>query len=965
MLKKSEVKNCILFLGMLLLMAVAVIFVFIMKGNQSETFTDVIYGFVSHFDGNKSIEMSLVYLVSFGGVLLIAVTYFAQLFLKGKNGNFAETSISKRNEDSRRISEYLCVLGTTFFTILILQGSVVGYIVPIFLLGGIFLFVDRKSIVPAISAYFTVIYSLYGLFRTIALFVYWPEVSAVFFIMIATAVAAFPIVLKDRYTVYCRLILVTGLFVPLLFSTFLTNKYIQNGEVITLNASARIWIAVALFAGLCIYSSVRKMKREWNRVSFERSFSVGTCIAIASANSMYGTGLVMWGGDLHHPFEDIFGYFQVVDAGQIPFKNYIPVSGMYSFVQGFFYDVVGGDKFANYYVTTGLYYSCVIALVIYLLSRQISSDRMFLLSLLYYMIWYNRMIFVLPIMLVLVDEKIVKDRAKWLFLWFVTSLFNGLYYPLYGAAVCVGFIPLGIYQMIVIIRNKEYKDIFHSVRGKIYITVCTVLLVLNFYFLYGTLKHMLNMSGQSLFADGVARFGCQFHGPAYLPDSLNGIVWYEISFLFPCVLVWISLIVAIMVARIERREGKVFVGEWAGFLSAISSIFVLTVSFSYTFIRMDLDGAYNRTQGVISAAGIVLLVLIFRFINGSNVRYYLICAITVIMVAGGYAGVRYMDKGTSYYTVPEDYIYVSKDCEIDKLGEGFFKESNYNELLRTGAFFNQFDMEKQGFCGGLDFGDFYFARAKGDSVANLTTMKGYDASTELARTVVSNSTVMTPMDSFIYYYIYNWMMASGEMVYDSEKQAFLVNDGSFSLDTVKNLNRKYKPSNDISMTNSPGAWGNSFESLLPVFDYEIDDVSISNEGDETRLCFNEIADGADADFLYIEFTGMNQQFEYNIHSYTERWMVEGRLTDLLVNKDYNPGLFVKISWNGENGEECSVNCEMNNGKLLVPLGSGQDWLLYPHDSLNISLFTELGECDYVPEVTDVKLLKLRSVSGVK
>lgn len=965
MLKKKEIKNCILFIVLLMLMAVFAIFIFVRYGNQHEIFTDVVYGFVSSFDSNKSIEMKLIYYLSFGGLIFIVAVHFIQLLMEHKNNADAKTDFLSSDENSRRITEFLCVLGTIFITFLILQEHVISNLIPAFVLGISLIFIDRKSAIPATSLYFTTIYSLYGVYRTIALFIYWPNISETLIILISTIIAAAPIIMKDRFKVYCRGILLSGLFVPLIFSTLLTNKYVQGEDVITLNASPRIWFFCVLLMGLCMLAGIKKIKCEWSNPMFSNTVSVGTCISIASANSLYGTGLVMWGYDLHHPFEDIFGYFQIVDAGQIPFKNYIPVSGMYSIIQGLFYDVVGGGKFANYYVTTSLFYSCVIALVMYLLSRQISSDRMFLLSLLYYMVWYNRLIFILPIMLLLIDEKIIKDKEKWLFLWFVTSLFNGLYYPLYGAAVCVGFIPLGIYQMVMIIKNKEYKEKIKTKRVKMYIAICAILLIVNSYFLLGTLKHMLSMSGQSIYADGIARFGCEFQGHSYLPAAANVIVWYLISFLLPACLVWLAGIVAIIVAKFEVRNGKIIVGEWTRFLSAISSIFVLVVSFSYTFVRMDVDGAYNRTQGVINAVGIVLIVLITKWVDNSNIRYYLICGITVIMVAGGYAGINFMHKGVSFYDVPEDFVYVSKDDYVDKLGEGFYKKAYYEEIVDAKKFFDKYGVDNQGFCGDLDFGHFYFWGAKGDSVANLTTMKGYDASREVAQVVTDNSTVMTPLDPFYYYYIYNWMMTSGEMLYDSENNAFVVNHETNKKDISKLSNRSYKSPQNMALGNTPGAWGNSLESLQPIFVDEITDISVVDNGAYTQLSFNEIEDGAEADFLYLEFAEMNKSYEFNVHNYIYRWMVEGRFIEKLVNKDFNPGVFVRISWLDENLCECSVNCEMNNGKLLIPLGSGTDWLLYPHDSLNVSLFTSSGELDYVPELQSVKLLKLRTLSCVK
>ena len=52
---------------------------------------------------------------------------------------------------------------------------------------------------------------------------------------------------------------------------------------------------------------------------------------------------------------------------------------------------------------------------------------------------------------------------------------------------------------------------------------------------------------------------------------------------------------------------------------------------------------------------------------------------------------------------------------------------------------------------------------------------------------------------------------------------------------------------------------------------------------------------------------------------------------------------------------------MNNGKLLIPLGSGRRWLLNNHSILNIVIQNEAGQTIEWPGIDDIKFLKLREV----
>ena len=68
-----------------------------------------------------------------------------------------------------------------------------------------------------------------------------------------------------------------------------------------------------------------------------------------------GSGAII-SSDLHHPFENIIGYSQMFELGQKAFSQYIPVSGMYSVIHGFFLKLFGHGYAGYYHLSTNIFY---------------------------------------------------------------------------------------------------------------------------------------------------------------------------------------------------------------------------------------------------------------------------------------------------------------------------------------------------------------------------------------------------------------------------------------------------------------------------------------------------------------------------------------------------------------------------------------------------------------------------------
>jgi hypothetical protein len=247
----------------------------------------------------------------------------------------------------------------------------------------------------------------------------------------------------------------------------------------------------------------------------------------------------------------------------------------------------------------------------------------------------------------------------------------------------------------------------------------------------------------------------------------------------------------------------------------------------------------------------------------------------------------------------------------------------------------------------------------------MTTIKGYGAAQETVDLVRKNESITACPDSFEQYYFYHWLIMSGEYIWS-------VRDGKFSPNKrgipVDEIHRQHKTlglaPEERWLGRTPTSWGSSMDSLQEIFTAAPVSTKIIREEESTKIVFDKTTKGEDADFVYIEFDGMDQSFTnilLNHHAEIEPPKEEiSWFNEKLMKRDYNRGISVTTLWSDEYKNQHSMNCNMGRGKLLIPLGSGRAWLLNNHDSLTFTV-SQGGKTLPVPNIKKVKLLKVREV----
>ena len=932
-------------------------------GNGLEKYTDIVCEYTSIWNSNKSSERTMVYALAVlgAGAMFIYYSYGCQ---KGVIQPLKELS----NKDDKTLNLVMIAMIVASVTGFVVYSNISPILYSVLILAVITCAIHKKSAYNAIVFFVICLYSLAGIYR---LYVQLGgkkglDIMEVIVISLIAASLLFGLTVYLGALVLIRATLIAQVLVPFTMLIFMASKYKDGEDIKILGMPRRIicmvWVIIIAF----LIQAIAKLLKEWKKGnSISSVISYGTLVCVMNFNNYSGTGQIV-STDLHHPYENIIGFSQIFELGQKPFEQYIPVSGMYSVFQGFFLWLFGKGEFAYYYVTENIYYLIISMIIIWLLKKHLRDDGVLLMATLIPIVRYNRVALIIPIMLFLAWPELIGRKNTWLKAWFLTSLLHGLYYPVFGAAVCIGFFPLGAYQLVSYIRDEFIED-----RKRISFWmgwVITILpAILSMPLLLGTLKHMKAMSSQTVYADGIARFGqtvpTSFLG--YIHSVGIRLLAYDSATFFVLVaIVWISAYLVIRVGGIHISDHRIrYVNADAATIASSFGIAML-VSFTYTLVRIDINRIYSRSAGIIYGSIVMIIIISTRFLKNSKAAYVFVGIAVCVVALGSGVSVFKFDSASKlqpYYTVDSDYIFAN-DGYIPRLGQCFVKKEVYDNVVERYDETRILD-ENKGYFGLGRFGHYYLSSVKGDSVMERATVKGYSAAVETIDLMRRNGSITNAVDSFTQYYLYYWLLMSGDYIWSPEEHFFYPNNGRLSVEEVRKRHKNIGlTTDDRDLGRTPSSWGSSMDSLERVFKC----IPIGLDATKTRagvtIDFDRAIKGEDADFLYLEFSDTNQKYDYILFNHSEDVVqtVSSQLSKNLMKKDYNRDCIISVFWNDDDGNQHDLRCSLGRGKLLIPLGAGRNWLLHNHSNVKITL-TVGEEASTVPEIKAVNLLKVREV----
>ncbi|MCI6231391.1 MAG: hypothetical protein MR630_02025 [Selenomonas sp.] len=939
-------KICLAFFLEAILLGAVILVWFSLFGSTPESYPDVIVEWTAFTGNHKSMEMHLVW-------VLVALTLILTGGLYGLLGR-EQTFLSLSNHFFRKenyiATAFVAYVVVFFFIyhrwiILFCCAAVLAVIVVLW---------KKENVLESVIGFFSAYYALFGL----AAFIEWMlpyrlsigtnTLIILSFLLALGVLKAWPHALKT-----C--ILYAQLLIPLGFFAFLYNIYVYQDQIYTIRDPWQAVGFIVIVVGLGLYFGYRKYRgacRIDRNVSLDEGISIWTCITIYVMNQYASKGLNSL-PDLHHLIENVLGFSQIFELGQIPFLEYMPVSGFYSVVHGAFLYVFGNDSLSNYGLASNILLVCIGGVTIFLLHRLINNCYVFLFALFFNMnAYYDRVWLILPVILLILQPEILNKPMKMMMTWLLSSCFLGLYYPLYGAAVCMGFVPVVVYHVWV---WKTARISFAWKRKTLLSWVgMGCLLLLAGPLLYGMAMHMLAMSSQTIWADGIGAFGQD------LPDwFLKPIPWWTVRlafydvvrFLFPMVPTAVGTWLLCGMFREYRSMKKLQLDRLA---LATLMITVTVVSFSYTFVRLDYGALFARSTSVLFIATGLFFLYIMRHADAPARKLCLVMTAACVAFMGQ-APDRAAGSLRNFTSVQNDFVYV--DHDFPHIGEGFLLPA-YNEELQTYGAYARSGIPMFALP---HFAEWYVLDIPGVSTLEAATIRGYAAAEESIQILKKQKPVIgTDIDSYGNYYLYHWVVTSGNYQYSAKDKLFypeqLQERGNQDISLPGNTEAR-------NLLNAPAATGLSMKSLRKNFsDVSVNyDVTLTNEA--AFLGLHEAIDGDQSDFLYLELE-LEQPFsQYGLSPKEGECLFltpHGPYGKYLMMKLDNPGRMLKVLWTDDAGRQHFFQMNFGQGKLLIPLGAGNGWLLNHHDRIELECM-EGEKAIPIKVVGHIEFLKLRMV----
>lgn len=910
-----------------------------------QVFTDIIIENVSAGGYNKSGELQLFWLILAVGVLVI----FAALALKSylsAHTKLLPAFLADAGTSSNGIMQigdyrfplYSGMLVIPFLVYLISFGQ---FSVPLF--AGLIIFIICYYFCPGcrnltgqiLLTYILTYYALLSLLTNLMQVadIKSPSSSFLYIATIAagTIFSAITIVQHRRNPDSAcgkRILLILQCILPGLLTLWLIDDYLYQGQLIRVPYATGYTVFFVLFMGIAFFLVIRQAVKFWNE---NEKYVIGAVTPILifvyhsfSAAPMYAQP------DQHHHGEQMIPWNQVFLHGQSLYDEYTPVSGLFPYVNGFIQHVLLDGTVTDYAPAISITMVIFCIITMYLIYRHVGGGYAVAFSVLFALPSYNRQYMVLPVLLLLTLPGLLKKKNLWLQVWIFSCFLSGLYYPLYGAGILVGTLPLGIYQLITYIKSGSLKKDAKKISFYATWVILFLIITWNIPLLVKMLKHTLTYSSQTIMADGINLLG-QTAPDSFLPflsshGNIKNACYLSIRFLLPAVGIWL-FVYAIYHALHRRRN-------WKLALILLSGAVTLMISYTYTLVRADTDKILSRTAMVlIAVAGMFLPILLLHYgrslFKGSTLALVIgFCTALPMAIYMQTSWSKFpdmwvypdgesrivmddADKLYSYMEVPETFL-KSEDTGLSEtyqslLGRGFMVADQIHYITDYASVIEKCeavcdDVAYMAFDGQ---GFYDYLGVKCSATGYIPAARSYEAQKEIWDAASENLPVVFYLEPQNSYYIFRFMLDEG-YVYCAEDNAFYPPDlYALIYDDAGDDYRRYAPA--TSFDRSPESFGASMETLQEIF---ISDSTKNLSAGDLPDHFN----GMDYDFLYLELEE------------TLSAPADSVLT---------------ITWSDTEGntfENSYATCTVTNGRLLIPMGMNACWLLSEIDNFTITVY---------------------------
>jgi len=778
------------------------------------------------------------------------------------------------------------------------------------------------------------------------------------------------ILLAERY-IYKKIvwwaILALQNLIPLVFIYFLYNQYNNSGELVTIQFDRGyrylVWfgIAVIVLFSLCLtYAAFKKNCRGVLSLN-DLIFPTTVCsIFIFNNVGMPVPNLVDW----HHSAEHFVTFQQVVDFGKTLYGDFLSAAGCFPMVYGFVQRLLLDNTVASWHQGNSLLFMLSFAvsglLMIYAFGRKFA-----LFVALGFVIApsYTRVLFLLPLLLVLMLPRVVANRHLWLQIYVLNSILLFLFYPLYGGAYILGGLPFAIVQIRQVVNLKQNPSKW------IFIAWCVVALaaVSLLPLLLRLMRHLLIMASQTTLADGISLFD---HEPkeqfmAWAHEYMIRKILYFCTVyglhIF-CVLLPFSLCVAYLLYYKNKDK---YTG--IQFFAFSFSVLMIPALYSYTTVRMDYGGDFLfRFKFPFALISVVLLGSIWRYGGMILTRKSIFVSISFLLTINIIAlpqPLTHADKLVKPPYLDKSWQIASDELQarFPRLGAVFLRQhdidtlSNFQEKLEKireipAPLFNI----PPGQLG-------YFVFGKEASVTvYFYVFRSTAAQQNAIHIMEQNPPICFRLNTVAGYVIYRWLQDAG----------YIISKGV----AIPGSLAEYVPADAVpdysifdgfdNLHNIANALGKSISSLMPLFEERhigLHTQTVREKKITTiTMEFERNIQGKEVDFIFASLSDNARPTHIGLKTFLA---IDDRQLRFKGSRDRPelPRLSVRILWAGPDGvfdKRNSMLMAFGDGKLLVPLGANPWWLNGEARTLKLEISGDFAD-DEIVVLNAIKLLQFK------
>ena len=956
-LKKSDLLNVLILSAVGIILTVLGILI---VGNQPEVFNDFIAETVAYFSMNMSGEIKVFWIVLIVCVplLLWLNTRLKRFDHDNKDGETDKMPFALKAEIVLAIANLVYILVRGEF-----QMATTMAMIAVFLNYLVNKEKQKDGLILNIITYL----ALYGGATALNYVGFKASVSGVLLMIVTIIMDLILLTIDKKHNILNKAMLILQMIVPFGLLAYICERYAIGEAILKVGWTTPVYVvfAVAIIAmlGWNLWVLIKNWKNS-EKIQLGKIVMLPTILVgfmLFSVGNGCGALLPL---DLHHSGENVLSYQQIIGKGQEPYVDYSPVSGLFPVFIGGMLEMFGGQM-TEYGIAVAVFMMLMAGITIWLTTKYLDKDDSLILSLLFAFVTYNRAVWVAMTLLILFLPKLLKNKNLWLKVWVWIILLQGLYYPSFGGAMLIGTLPLGIWQIVQMVKSGELKKRLKDWKFYLGWGVCLAPVVACIPLLLRLAKHVALYAKQTTLADGMAVFGQNV--PDWVFPYLDSgplmfvrqSVYYALRYVIPMIAVW--LLIVVLIKYWKKRKEK---SQMVPILMIVSVLVFLVVAYSGTIVRQDFDEIVSRPRYlIIPLVGMFFYIFLKKYVADNICKYILIGVIVGVALFLGCSPLNKLEDTTRYSVkVPEGYVQISTELKekYPKLGDGFIHQSNLDMLESYGKRAKEllaYDGSLK-FLGWGSLGIYYILDIPTVGQPSLYAAKDYETNKEVVdaikaqRPVIGQYIPNISPGTLMSYYIYNYVYTADDYVYDDEYEAFLPIE-LFKKIHGEDAKPTPKDKAELRTTHASrvaSSFGSSIKSLEKVMtEREIEEKIGEGKLDTEKKTYTievelpEKVKGEDADMVF---------FDFDVDGWVHRPANEGFLGNL-TKQYYNNDIFVIVKW-GDEGKD-AITSELARGDLLVPMGANSGWLVNDHDKITIVI----QNVDQEIKLNDVKFYQLR------